>query len=409
MNWRRSLSERSAAEWAIRVAIAVAISWIGYLMVEISIAQALPDAQLVRASRLAPHNGRILAALSEQLSGPDATAARRQRANQLARLALERDPTQPAAAATLAIQQLLAGDMPGFRRWLEYSERLSRRNLRTQLLAIEDATMRSDIPAALEHYDIVLRTKRNGPDLLYPVLAKASSDPQIRPELVKRLAANPIWAASFIDYLAANGSDPGDVAVLFAALQKQRVVVAEGARAHVVNRMVEKGQFSQAWNYYGSFRRDASQRASRDPRFVIAPDNATVFDWMATSDASISASVQRGAAGGVFDFSMPAGVGGVVLQQLQMLPPGDYILRGHSSGIDQPVASRPYWTLSCRGGAELGRVAVGNSADADGRFGGRFSVPANCPVQVLAMVTQASDAIGGVSGQIDQVTLHEVR
>ena len=94
-----------------------------------------------------------------------------------------------------------------------------------------------------------------------------------------------------------------------------------------------------------------------------------------------------------------------MLTQVQVLPPGAYRLVGRSSGLDQPEASRPYWALTCRDGRELGRVAVPNSAQAEGQFAGELRVPAGCPVQVLALIARPSDDVSGVSGQIDAAQL----
>src|SRR3546814_17422634 len=78
------------------------------------------------------------------------------------------------------------GDRAGGERLLAYSQTLSRRDLRTQLMAIELAVARDDIPSALRHYDIALRTKKNAPDLLFPVLTSALTNPTIRTEQTGR-------------------------------------------------------------------------------------------------------------------------------------------------------------------------------------------------------------------------------
>ncbi|HMN62584.1 MAG TPA: DUF4349 domain-containing protein, partial [Anaerolinea sp.] len=79
---------------------------------------------------------------------------------------------------------------------------------------------------------------------------------------------------------------------------------------------------------------------------------------------------------GLFDFTVSMGNGGPLLQQLQMLPPGDYVLEGQSVGIEQSARSRPYWILRCQTGGEIGRVEVPNSSQASGRFQGTIRVPA---------------------------------
>ena len=125
------------------------------------------------------------------------------------------------------------------------------------------------------------------------------------------------------------------------------------------------------------------------------------LDWAPINDGGLTTSIQSG----VFDFAAPASVGGPMLRQLQMLPPGSYRLTGHSIGIEQADGARPYWVLTCQSGRELGRVEVPNSSVSNGNFTGVFSVPADCPMQILMLMARPSDAVAGLSGQFDQVAL----
>lgn len=130
---------------------------------------------------------------------------------------------------------------------------------------------------------------------------------------------------------------------------------------------------------------------------------------MAVNGLGVSTAILPEAQSGLFDFTVSMGSGGTLLQQLQMLPAGNYVLEGHSIGIEQPARSRPYWTLRCQTGSEIGRVELPNSSQAGGRFQGAIRVPANCPVQVLALVARSTDDIGGVSGQIDRILIRPAR
>lgn len=403
------LPRRSAGEWGVRIALALLAAMVGTWSVMQSLAYSERVVAPELAHRLAPGDGRITALLSVKLSGPEATPAERAEAERLARLALLQDPTAVSAAATLGIDAQIRGDTAGARRIFAYAQMLSRRDLRTQLWAIEDAVERGDVAGALRQYDITLRTSKYGPDLLFPVLSSAIADPAIRDALIRTLAAKPSWTQMFIEYVAANGSDPRAVFGLFIGLQRTGVSVSDGAKAVLLNALLKGSYHEEAWRYYASIRPGADRQMSRDPRFTAVLDTPSAFDWTPIDDAGISASIQRGDKDGVFDFSAPASIGGPMLRQMQMLPTGHYVLRGHSLNIDQPDGSRPYWMLTCQDGRELGRVVLPNSVQAGGDFGGRFSVPAGCPVQYLSLVAQSSDAIAGVSGQIDQVQLAPAR
>ena len=134
-------------------------------------------------------------------------------------------------------------------------------------------------------------------------------------------------------------------------------------------------------------------------------ETPSVFDWVAMSGTGLATALVPDPANGLFDFAVSMGNGGILLQQLQMLAQGEYILEGRSSGIEQPPGSRPYWTIRCRNGQEIARVEVPNSSLAKGRFEGQVRIPANCPVQTLALVARSSDDAGGVTGQITHIML----
>jgi hypothetical protein len=286
-----------------------------------------------------------------------------------------------------------------------YSQILSRRDLTTQIWAIEDAVGRGDIAGALRHYDVALRTNRTAPDLLYPVLADAIGDAAIRAELVRTLAAKPAWGASFVDYVAVGGSDPQATASLFRSLGRTGVPVSARGRTALIGKLMARGEYEDAWAFYASVHPGADRRRSRDPRFTGDAQNPSPFDWFTVNDAGISTTIQRGEQGGIVDFSAPSSIGGPLLRQMQLLPAGRYVLSGRSAGINQPEASRPYWMLACLDGRELGRIILPNSGEGQARFAGQFIVPAACPAQYLSLVARPSDEVSGVSGQIEEAIL----
>lgn len=399
------LPRRSPKEWAVRIALALLALVLGYFAVTHSLGQVLRTKAPEQAYWLAPYDGRITAYLSAKMSGPGVSAEDRAESDRLARLALRQDPTAVAAVSTLGINAQLRGDTEAARRYFEYSDKLSRRDLRTRLWLIEDAVAREDIPEALRHYDIALRTSRGAPDLLYPVLGSAISDATIRNELVKTLAAKPLWTESFIGYAAGN-SDTVSVARLFQDLRRLNVVIPDPARASVIGRLVTEENYAAAWSYYSSVWPNFDRRRSRDPSFAANLTAPSPFDWATLGrDAGISTVIQSSKEDGVFEFSAPATVGGPLLQQLQVLPTGDYLIEGRTIDLDQADTARPYWALICTNGRELGRVEVPNSSENGGVFRGRFTVNAGCPAQYLRLVARPSNAIGGLSGQIDDVQL----
>jgi tetratricopeptide (TPR) repeat protein len=405
MQKRRAALRRSATEWAIRGLLALGAAALAVASLRQTSALLIRQNDPARAHALAPQDGRLTGLLAQSLSVAEATAAQRDRAEVLARRALLQDPTSVDAVATLGIGAQIKGDTKRARRLYAYAQELSRRHLSTQLWAIEDAVSRGDVAAAIGHYDIALRTNRQAPELLFPILVGSLAEPSIRAALARTLAARPVWGASFIEYAAASGTDPKAVAAFFRLLGESGTTVRGNAQAQLINTLLSRNLPEEAWRYYVFLHPGADRRMSRDPFFRSPVSDPSLFDWLPVNDAGISASIQHDNGGNFLDFAAPPSVGGPIVQQTQLLPPGVYRLEGRSENIEQPAETSPFWTLTCPDGRQLGRVPVPNSAQNKGMFSGSLSIPADCPRQTLVLMAQPSDAASGLSGQIKDVRL----
>lgn len=408
---RTSVSNRrSSREWTVRLAVAGIALAAGYVSGAQSLAYAIRAQAPERANRLAPWDGRITAAIAaKDTTVAEPSPAQLERAEQFAKKALSGEPLAVPAVASLAIANQFRGNTEAARRLFAYSDRLSRRDLRTRLWAIEDAVSREDIPGALRNYDMALRTSRRAPEILFPILSAAVSDPEIARGLLSLLETNPPWGESFVAQLAGSDVEPLAIAQFYDMASAQGLAVRPSAEAALVNKLVASGAYERAWAYYRNTRRDVDARRSRNPDFAETIESPSLFDWNAVAAVpGVNASLQSGQAGGVLDFSAPATVGALVAQQYQLLPPGRYRLEGRSVGVDQSPNASPYWSLECIDGREMGRIDLPNSSEANGRFAGEFRVDTGCPAQILKLNLRPSNKIGGVSGQIDRAALQPI-
>lgn len=385
----------------MRLLLATTVGIFGCYALAFSLGQVVAARDPARAHRLVPGDGLIAARLAALIAGVEASASDRLRADALARAALRRDPTAVDAVATLGLDAQVRGDTAAARRLFAYAQRLSRRNLTTHLWMIEDAVARGSMDQALRQYDIALRVRPSMGEVLFPVLASAAGDGAIRAALLRMLATRPPWGERFIAHMATSAPDPRMAATLLVRLRRARVPVPAFADAAMVDALLTAGAIDQAWSYYAAVRGGVDRRVARDLRIggVATPSQ---LDWKASEGDGVAATIQDGAV----DINVPPSTGGVVISQMQILPPGDYRLVGHSEGIEQADDASPYWRLTCRDQRELERVKVTNSHLDGGMFSGMFRVPATgCMVQVLALVARPSDAASGVSGRIDRVVL----
>ena len=404
---RSSLAKRTPLEWAVRCGLAIVAASVGFVSIQQTLAYTLSRSATATAYRLSPGDGRIAGLLAAQLLVVEKPqAAERARARRLARKALMDEPMSVPAVTALAIANQLSGDTTQARRLFLHSDALSRRDLITRLWLVEDAVGREDIPGALRHYDIALRTSRNASDILFPVMAQAIADPVVAKEVTKTLAAGPPWRDAFTGFIPSSGISPRIAGAFFQRAVAQGVPVQPLALASVVSALITSGRVEQGWRLYASVRKGTARDRSRDPQFTAQPSVPMVFDWAPISnDLGVSASFQRADQRGVFDFAVPSTLGGIVLQQGQYLPPGNYRLDGVSHGIEQGQGARPFWQLVCSDGREVGRVEVTNSSADGGRFSGVFNVGPNCAFQTLRFVIRPSPDIEGVAGQISHIQL----
>jgi len=389
----------------VRVSIAVVSIALGFHSVTGSLAQVLKKADPARAHILAPNDGVITAALAEQQFAMTSASDTDSEPAHLARLALRQDATAADALNVLGLQAQLRNETERTREFFRYSLLLSRRELRPQFWAIEEAVNRGDIRSALRAYDIALRTSSDAASLLFPVLSSALAEPRVRVALLPIIQTGPGWTANFVDYVATNAADPVAVATFFQQATVVGLPVDDNDRAKLVNALSVKAGYEEAWDYYTSFRPNVHRSNSRDAEFTFQSATRTLFDWRTSEDARLSAVILGTGGDGMLDFAVPPTIGGTLLSQAQLLPPGTYHLKGKSGRIDQPSRSQPYWTLRCRDGRELGRVPIPNSDKHNGLFQGKITVPQNCPEQTLSLIARATDSITGVLGQIDRAAL----
>ena len=223
----------------------------------------------------------------------------------------------------------------------------------------------------------------------------------MRSSLVRIAIGKPAWLPLFVEYAAANPADAHAVSDLFQELQRQGVSVSDVSRVLLTNTLGARNQVESAWNYYRSFHPAVDPARSRDPRFLASSLDTTLFDWQPVAQNGLNASLQRGPGGGSLAFSAPAGAGGVLARQVQLLPPGRYRMVGHSLDVEQAIEDAPFWQLSCGNGREIWRFDIPNSAVGDGNFSGDLTVPIGCAGQTLTLNARPSDKVGGLAGQID--------
>lgn len=396
---------RSVTIATVAVALLLAV-----LIVQTGIANVARYSAPEQTLRWAPGDARALAGASELVLTADAGPQQRVRAAGLARDAIRRDPTLGTPFRVLGFIAEANGDRANAKRLIEHAEQMSRRDLPTQLWLIDAAVAREDMTGALRHFDIALRTSMLAPAVLFPVLNKAISEPEVVDSLARTLAARPGWRDRFLADAIDKSPELDGLVRLAGQLRANRQPMDAAQTQQLLYRLTEGKAFAQV-AMMRRFVLPAAMQAQEviDPGFDVEggmfPFVWTLFDkdgvWARRMPVGGSANALR------LDFHADAGRGGVMVRQLLTLASGHYRL-AWTGGHDAPgAATRPVWSIAC--GEDSRKTLL--SADMPGGQGaqrgeGEFIVPsAGCNGQWLLLAARPGGDANGLNGWLDRVEI----
>jgi tetratricopeptide (TPR) repeat protein len=396
----------------VRLAIvgtaALLVSW---LTLAVGVAGVTREARPDIALRFAPYDARASAKLAEsRLASGRPSAQDVSEAVDLARQALQRDPTLAPAVRTLAVSYEFQGQPQRAAQLFHLAERMSRRDTATQLWMIEERVARNDIRGALHHYDVVLRTSESSANLLFPILVAATSSDGIVEPLADLLATRPDWRPFFLLRLSENPSSARNTVQLLRRLAAERDFPERDTIARLVPFFAEHREFEAAWQVYQLLEPTGGtgELLLRNGGFA-RPNPLPPFDWALTDEPEISA-LQRPLPGvsnrPVLELSADSGHGGRLARQLLRLGPGRYMLQWRSGSVEGFRTARLIWSLSCAGGRPLLNYEFQSSVPRGSVTSAAFQVPAaDCPAQWLDLNVQTSFEPETGAGWINAVTL----
>ena len=237
----------------------------------------------------------------------------------LARNPLEADVVRVAALSSIGT----GASLRTVRAQMKLSERVSGRDLPTQLWLLEDAVSRGNVGEVLQHYDRALSVHPGTYVQLYPVLAGAIADRNIRLALAPYIRAGRPWTYDYIGYAVDKATETADVADLMMLSGGSRAISKNRPlETMMLNKLVAKGRFDVASRYArGMVTPGKAQAAMNDFRLAGATMDSDLrpFTWSMTEDLSIRVTFDpreglTAVAG--------SGIGGVAADRVMMLRPG---------------------------------------------------------------------------------------
>lgn len=402
---RRPLARGMIAKGALAGLFVLVAGW---LVVAVGVANGMRDRLPGLARAVAPFDARTKAELASQML-LDARAPGAE-ASALAESALLRDPTVIPAWRTLALSRM--GDPARTVRLFRLMDRMSHRDIATQLWLIEENVRRNDVPGALRHYDYALRTTPAAADALLPILADATASDAIVAPLAAMLRTDPPWRQSYFFVLAQRASAGGPVLRLFHALGTRRLLPRDDIIATLIDRVALLGDFGSARDLYRLARPAVPWSNLRNGGFAGAASFST-FEWSPSNAPGISAdqiTLPDAGDGSVLEIRAEGGSGGIATQQTLILGPGRYQLTQQSGLLPDVPRAELSWRIVCLNRertviAEIPIPASGqNAASAPA-----WQVPAaNCPAQWLAIVVRGATESAAAGGWLDSVAIRRL-
>ncbi|WP_156495529.1 hypothetical protein [Croceicoccus estronivorus] len=330
--------------------------------------------------------------------------SRAARMREAARAVLRTAPLDPAAPRQLGLADELAGKGSGLAQ-LRLAERLSRRDLPTQLALIEQEAQAGDLPATLLHYDRALTVHPASEDQLLPLLAVALDDADIRAALVPY--ADRPWFSRLARRAISQGADPLALARLLQAIRQTdgRQELADTLWPIILAKLISSGQVNDARTLAGNLpgqnpqalnQLGFSKAATNDPR--LGP-----LGWRMTGEGPVAASFNKP---GQLAIRVASNRSGVVTERVTLLPPGRYrVMQDITYPATGPKA-RLTWGLRCLGkpSRQLDRHSL-PAASGSRTHTFTLTIPADCPAQAWQLSATATLAQSDSEVQLTALSL----
>jgi hypothetical protein len=311
-----------------------------------------------------------------------------QAASQFAQASLTRQALNPHALRLLVFAKAQTWSHARQRDAITLVQRASRREPGAYIWRIEDAATRDDLPDALKNYDLALRTRHETATVLFPILANALSDADIRSALTPYVQQNPVWLVGFVGYTLENSKNPSDLALTIIAaggLPKGEEFGVLGQR--LLHKLVETGHLREAKAFAISLSpMDRALLSSAALTSAATALRSPELAWRSVGSASAGASLEQNAQGApvMTVFSGPR-ERQIVASKLLFLDAAAYRLAVRFGDVERPKGSGMVWQLRCLGGASLLPLWASemNAPAPLSPYNATVSVAATCPAQVL--------------------------
>ena len=314
------------------------------------------------------------------------------------------------ALRLLAMAAEMRGDVARGETLVVQAQRVSRRDMFTQIFLIEAAIRQNDVTKVLDHYDIALRTNRAAAPLLFPRLQVAISNADIRRAVLPYLKAEVPWTKEFVEAGVNSGTNlPALVSLIVDSGGLKDVPRERQQQANLLDVLFNQQKYSDMRRLYLS---GPGADPARLTSAALAPEDRlqmiSAAGWQLLNDADAGGSItlDRATKNPIMALYVNAGTTRAVARKLLYLPSGNYrfkmrigsITRGEGGGLSwqlrclDPAAVAPSWQLT-----DVARTAAVP-----------LTIPQGCRVQLLEVLAAGGRSQTGMDVVVNSIALTRI-
>ncbi|HTH29390.1 MAG TPA: hypothetical protein VL918_13105 [Sphingobium sp.] len=376
--------------WPFRVVVMLAGAALCYGAAVLALAPVERKRHPDRALKLVPFDAQALAGSAFVAIASNQSPATLERAGAAARRALAREPINVTALRTLGLVAAARRNNSQAEASFRLVEKLSRRDLPTQIWWIEHEVARESVPGALKYFDEALRTSPRSSDILLPVLVNAMVEAEIAREVRPFLSSRPSYFRQF--FIQATDTTPNinHVATLGMQLLDRQSADDRDLINRIILRFGRDKKFESAWRVFswGNGGKPFGTLVNGD---FESPNLFSLFHWNAPENDTLSAETSAREGSNVL-YLVARGPRGVASRQLLRLAPGQYELSAQVGDVPDARIDRPSIDVECASGSKqaLAPVAFPPSPNLASTLRAQFEVAPGCPFQWLNLRASSS-------------------
>lgn len=279
-------------------------------------------------------------------------------------------------------------------RLLQLAEKLSRREIGTQILLIEQGAQTDNINETLRHYDVALTTKEEVKATLFPVLASAIEDPAINQAFARYFSSGRLWVPEFTSYKFARDKNSNALATAtLATRSKVSFPEFETFKPLFFDRALRTDQLATARKFNARYR-------VVDPSLLTSASFPSSFD---TKDAlagwrlfelpyALPQFVQEAPNKPLrLNVVASSGARGLIASKLLVLKPGSYRFYARYGNVALVSGASISWALKCLNDERLPVVWQSSATPvATLQYAQPVTIPEQCRAQALDLIISAA-------------------